>query len=630
VSGRAKRRLSAILNADVKGYSRLMGDDELATIRDLEICFALMSEIIGKYRGRIVDSPGDNVLAEFPSVVDGVEAAVEIQRELKTKNDAVPEDRRMDFRIGINLGDVVEKGEQIYGDGVNIAARIESLADPGGICISRTAFDQVKNKLILRYEYLGEHAVKNIAEPVRLYRVLMDPEAAGSVNVREKPQPVQWRRKVPVAATVLLLTVGGFALWNHSLRIAPRDTALLRKPVSPLPDKPSIAVLPFTNISGDPEQDYLGDGITENLISAMSQNSEMFIISRNSMFNYKGTMADVKQVSEELGVQYVLKGSVQKSGDRIRVTAQLVDGTTGQHLWSERYDRDLKDLFRIQDEITRRIAVGLQVELTHGERTRSYMTTLNLEAWEHTVKGNAFFTRFTREGNARAREHFGWAVEFDPEYAFAWSLMAWTHFIDFWFEFSEDRESIDRAYELAKKALVLDDTIPNTHSLIGFIHLVRRQHEKAVSAGERALALGPSDATSLMLQAQTMCYTGRIEESIALAKKAVRLSPHIPAWYLLVLGLTSYMAEEYEEALAAYAQLLEHSQKGEIPALWAHVALTSVNVALGRNGKAEQHAEEVLAIKPDFSLEWVHRVMPFKDPKHLERTLVSLRQAGLK
>jgi len=364
-----KRKLSAILSADVKGYSRLMGEDEVATIRTLEDYRQVVSGLIKKHRGRVVDSPGDNVLAEFASVVDAVQSAVEIQKELKERNAGLPENRKMQFRIGINLGDVVEEGERIYGDGVNVAARIEGLAEGGGICISGTAFDQVKNKLKLGYEYLGDHTVKNIAEPVRVYKVLMEPEHAGKVIGETRPQPKQWRWAAIGAVAILIIVSGVFAIWNFYLR-PDVEPASLEKLAFPLPEKPSIAVLPFTNMSEDPKQEYFSDGITEEIITALSKTPKMLVIGRNSTFSYKGKPVKVHQVAEELGVQYVLEGSVRKAGDKIRITAQLIDALTGHHLWAERYDKDLKDIFALQDEITRKIFTALQVKLTEGEHAR--------------------------------------------------------------------------------------------------------------------------------------------------------------------------------------------------------------------------------------------------------------------
>ncbi|NIS69645.1 MAG: hypothetical protein GTO12_12040 [Proteobacteria bacterium] len=337
-----QRKLTAILSADVKGYSRLMGEDEEATIRTLTAHRKVMATLIQKHRGRVVDAPGDNVLAEFGSVVDAVECAVEIQRELATRNTELPKDRRMEFRIGVNLGDVIAEGKRIYGDGVNVAARIEGLAEGGGICISGSVCDQIENKLALRFEYLGERAVKNIKRPVRVYRVVVEPEAVG--------------------AEVL-------------------------KPLE-LPDEPSIAVLPFTNLSGDPAQEYFSDGITEQIITGLSKIPHLFVIARNSAFTYKGKPFKVQQVSEELGVRYVLEGSVQRSGDRVRISAQLIDATSGHHLWAEKYDRDLRDIFALQDEITLKILTALQVKLTEGDQAHLWARrTDNLETYLKYLEG---------------------------------------------------------------------------------------------------------------------------------------------------------------------------------------------------------------------------------------------------
>jgi adenylate cyclase len=512
-----RRKLTAIFSADVKGYSRLMGEDEDATVRTLTAYRTIMATLIQKHRGRVVDSPGDNLLAEFASVVDAVQCAVEIQQVLKAKNAELPGHRRMAFRIGVNLGDVIQEGERIYGDGVNIAARVEGLAEGGGICISGSAYEQIENKLPLRYKDMGEHAVKNIKKPVRVYRADMEQEhAAPRVSRAKGSRRRRWRMAALVLVAVLIVGAGALAVWNPDFRdLCPQWlTRMMDKIGISQTEKPSIAVLPFVNMSGDPEQEYLADGITENITTALSYIPEMFVIARNSAFTYKGKPVNVKQVSEELGVRYVLEGSVQKAGDRVRVTAQLVDATTGHHLWAKRYDRDIKDLFALQDEITQKIVVELQVELTFGEGARTPGSTHSLEAWEYGVKATSLFQRFTKEDNARARRLFEMAIELDPEYAFAWTMLAWTHWIDANFGFSESRaESFKRAVELAKKAVALDDTQPYVHALLGGIHLFQKRHEKAIAAGERSIALGPNNATSHVLLAHTMYYVGRFEEA---------------------------------------------------------------------------------------------------------------------
>jgi TolB-like protein/class 3 adenylate cyclase len=368
-----KRKLAAILSADVKGYSRLMGDDEKGTVRTLNAYKDVMTNLIQHHHGRVVDAPGDNLLAEFASVVDAVECAVVIQKELKTRNAELHENSRMEFRIGINLGDVIEEEGRLYGDGVNIAARMESLADGGGICISGTTFDHVRNKLNLGYEYLGEQPVKNIAIPVRVYKVLMEPEAAGKVIGEKRPKSKPWQRPVTALVIVLIVIAAAISIWKFYIRPTPHvEVASKDKMAFPLPDVPSIAVLPFVNMSGDPKQEFLSDGISEEIITALSKIRALFVISRQSTFSYKGKPVKVKQVSEELGVRYVLEGSVQRSADRIRISAQLIDALTGRHIWAERYDRPLTDLFALQDEITMKILTAIQVKLTEGEQASNY------------------------------------------------------------------------------------------------------------------------------------------------------------------------------------------------------------------------------------------------------------------
>ena len=397
-----------------------MGEDEEGTIRTLNAYKEVITGFIQKHQGRVVGTAGDSMLAEFASVVDAVRCAVRIQEELKDRNKELSEDRRMEFRIGVNLGDVVEDGDTIYGDGVNIAARLESLAEAGGICISGTAYDQVENKLSLGYKYLGEQAVKNIAKPVRVYRVLIEPGAAGKVIGERKVKPRQWQIATIGLGVVVIVIIAAFVIWKLYApttlqpEVTPKEKIVVSQPEKvptatppsaeptpkekvappspekvskltappapkvevaskekmafPLPDKPSIAVLPFVNMSGDPGQDFLADGITENIIMALSSLPQLFVIARNSTFTYKGRAIKVQQVAEELGVRYVLEGSIVRSGDRIRVTAQLIDALKGHHLWAERYDRELKDLFALQDDVTKRILMGMRVKIMEGEQ----------------------------------------------------------------------------------------------------------------------------------------------------------------------------------------------------------------------------------------------------------------------
>ena len=630
-----RRKLTAILSADVKGYSRLMGEDEDATVRALTARRKLVATLVQKHQGRVVDSPGDNVLAEFASVVDAARCGVEIQEEVRARNTELPENRKMEFRVGINLGDVLVEGEQIYGDGVNVAARLESLAEGGGICISGTVHDHIENKLTLGYQFLGEHTVKNITKPIRVYRVLMEPGAEARVPRREEPKRKRWQKTALTAVFVLLAGALAVALWRLYVRPTPpssppAEVAVEEKVPFSLPDKPSIAVLPFVNMSGDPEQDFLADGISENTIMALSKIPEMFVIARSSTFAYKGRSIKVQQVSEELGVRFVLEGSVQKSENRLRVTAQLVDATTGHHLWSERYDRDMKDLFTLLDQITKEIVVALQIELTHGEQAAMLHGTDNLEAWGCVVKGYSLYQQNTRAENTKARTLFEQALELDPDFAAAKTMLAWTYLIDATYGFSGSRIlAFKRAVALAQEAAAMDDTQPEVHSLLGGIHLLKREYDEAISEGERSIALNPNNALSHVLLSQSMRFAGRFDEAVALAERAIRLSPYYPASYLTALAHAYHDAGRYEEALASYEQLLNRCDKGECSSLWAHIGLAGVYMELGRKKEARHHAEEVLRLYPNFSLKTLRQGFAYKDSAHVDHLVETLSRAGL-
>lgn len=627
---RRKRKLSAILSADVKGYSRLMGEDELATVDTLKEYRKVLATHIHQYNGRVVDSPGDNLLAQFSSVVDAVECAVTIQGDIRARNTAFPENRKMEFRIGINLGDVIEDGDRIYGDGINIAARIEGISEGGGICISGTAYDQLKNKLDLDFEFLGKRTVKNISDPVRVYRIRQESETSLQAPGQKRKKAGSWQKAVLSGISILMITGVAWVILNLYLQSAPEDVASVEKMVFPLPDKPSIAVLPFVNMSRDPDQEYFADGISENIISALSHIPQMFVIARNSTFTYKGKPVKVQQVSEELGVQYVLEGSIQRSGDQIRVTAQLIDATTGHHLWAERYDRELKDIFALQDEITLKILTALQVELTEGEQARLWGTTENLEAWGNVIKGSTLFEQFTKQSNSRAQQFFERAVKLDPNWDIAWTMLAWTHWAEAMLGWSASpAESIKQAIEMAKKAEAINDTLPEVHSLWSNIHQAQGEYDKAISAGEKAIALGPNNALCHILLSHTMTAAGRFEEAIELAKKAIRLSPYSSAWYLMMIDDAYRMAGRYEEALAIGKQHLDRCLKGECDPFSAHMGLAATYVGLGRIEEARSHVAELLKIMPDLSVDKARKIISFKDPAHVERSLDALRRAGL-
>jgi TolB-like protein len=586
-----KRKLTAILSADVEGYSRLMGEDEEATVRTLTSYREIMSTLISQHRGRVVDSPGDNLLAEFASVTDAVRCAVEIQEELKTRNAELPENRKMLFRIGINIGDVIQEGERIYGDGVNIAARIESLGEGGDICISGTVYEHIKKKLTFRNEYLGEHAVKNISEPVRVYRVRIEPEAADS-------------------------------------RVSKEDKDKLPETQPPsLPEKPSIAVLPFSNMSGDPEQEYFSDGMTEDVTTDLSKISGLFVIARNSTFTYKGKSVKVKEVGRELGVRYVLEGSVRKAGDRVRITAQLIDVDTEGHLWAERYDRDLKDVFSLQDEVTQKIVAALSVRLTEEEQERLvYKETDNLEAYDYILRGLEYCHRITKEANAQARQMFEKAIELDTKYALAYSWLGRSYWLDWVMGWNQDPQTLERAYDLAQRAIALDDSQPSGHSLLGEVYLWKKQLEQAIAELEKTIALNPNDADGLAALGNILSWAGRSGEAIGLVKKAIRLNPVPPVYYLWNLGHAFFLTGQYEKAIQKFKQALKRLPDY----LPAHAYLAVIYSELGRHEEARVEASEVGRLSPQSSLESWRERLPYKNQGILERMVEGLSKAGLK
>jgi len=623
IEERVKRKISAIFSADVEGYSRLMGDDEVATVRTLENYRNVMADLIEQHRGRVVDSPGDNLLAEFTSVVDAVQCAVEIQQILKAKNAELPENRRMQFRIGVNLGDVIEEGERIYGDGVNIAARIEGLAEGGGICVSGSAYEQIENKLALGYEYLGEHAVKNIAKPVRVYKVPMELGAR-----KEKKAGVkQWKKVAVAAAAVIIIGAGAFAIWNFYFRPPPIEPASVEKMAFPLPDKPSIAVLPFTNMSDDPKQEYFSDGLTEEIITALSKVPKLFVIARNSSFTYKGKPVKVQQVAEELGVRYVLEGSVRKAKDRVRITAQLVDATTGKHLWAEKYDRDLKDIFALQDEIMMKVIAALQVKLTEGEQALIVAGgTENFEAYAKFLQGIEYAKRFNRDGNLLARKMAEEAIALDPNYPRGYRLLATTHWLDVRLGISTSpRKSLAKAAELYQKVIAMDSSEAVAHGFLGMVYTLMRQHEKGIAEAAKAVTLNPNAADAQAFLGFILHFNGRHKEAIEAIKKAIRLNPFPPNWYFQQLGSACCHAGMYEEAIAAYKKALRVSPDN----LLAHLLLAAAYSLSGLEEEARAEAAEVLRINPKFSLKHSAKGQPYKNQADTELFVNALRKPGL-
>jgi len=621
------RRLSAILSADVEGYSRLMREDEEATVHTLITYRTAMTHLIEQYRGRVVDSPGDNILAEFTSVVDAVNCGVEIQRELAERNAELPENRRMQFRIGINLGDVLQEGERIYGDGVNIAARMESLAEAGGIAISGTVYDAIENKIGLEYEYLGEQEVKNIDKPVRAYRVLSFPGAAAHRVIKAKRAVgTKWRNTFMAIAVVLVAGVA-FAVWNFYGRAPKIEPASKEKMAFPLPEKPSIAVLAFDNMSGDPKQEYFSDGITEGIITALSSVPELFVIARNSAFTYKGKPVMVKQVAEELGVNYVLEGSVQESGGKVRITAQLIDALTGRHLWAESFDRKLEDIFALQDEITMKIITELRVKLAGDEGKRlAEPCTTNLKAYLKYLEAINHFWRFNKEDNLLAQRLAEEAIALEPAYACAYSLLGGTHLLEVYLGTSTSpKQSIARAKENVYKAIALNPSISGPHSMVAFIYRTIGQHDKAVEQAEKALAVDPNSMFSLRELGDSLKSAGRSEEAIPIYEKVIRHDPFSTSNYFN-LGACYLYTGRFEDAIRICKKATERNPKD----LFAHLVLTSAYSAAGREEEARATAKEILRINPKFSVEYISKTFTWKKQENKELYIGGLRKAGLK
>jgi TolB-like protein/class 3 adenylate cyclase/cytochrome c-type biogenesis protein CcmH/NrfG len=620
-----ERKLTAILAADVVGYSRLMEIDEVGTLAALKSHRAdLIDPEIAEWRGRIVKLMGDGTLVEFASVVNAVSCALAIQEGMAGRNDSLPEDRRIAFRIGVHLGDVMIEGDDIYGDGVNVAARLEGLAEPGGICISQQAFDQVETKLDLAYEDLGEQRVKNLARPVRVYRLRPGGEASS--------EPVATKRRrlsvvqVIGSATVLLLVVAGLVLGWWQPWVSKEEPASMERMALPLPDRPSIAVLPFNNFSNEPSEEYFADGMTEDLITDLSKVSGLFVIARNSVFTYKGRAVKVRQVAEELGVRYVLEGSVRRAGSQVRINVQLIDATTGGHLWAERYDGTLDDVFALQDEVSRKIVSALAVTLTLDEQQRSNRAQASPEAYDLLLRGLERFRRFTREANVEAREYFERAVAVDPDFARAHADIALTHAEDIFHGWSEspDRSS-QLALDKAQYALTLDDNSRVAHFALAFTYLNVMRYDEALAANRRVLELNPNHAEGHAQRGLILSRVGRPAEALEAIRIAMRLDPRHPFFFVWILGQAQFLLKQTDEAITQFEKSIESNPDFAI----GHLMLASAYAHAGRIEDAQWEAEEILVLLPDFTLTAEREKAAYKDPAHLEYYLEGLRKAGL-
>jgi TolB-like protein/cytochrome c-type biogenesis protein CcmH/NrfG len=555
-----------------------------------------------------------------------VNCAVEIQREIAERNTELQYQRRMEFRIGINSGDVVEEGERIYGDGVNIGARVEGLAEGGGICISGNVHESIEGKLGLEFEYLGEHELKNIDKPIRVYRVLSFPGAAAHRVVKAKSaMKRRWQKAALAVAAMVIVVVGALAIWNFYFRPPPIEPASEEKMAYPLPDKPSIAVLPFVNMSDDPNQEYFSDGITEDLITDLSKISGLFVIARNSTFFYKGKNVKISQVAEELGTRYILEGSVRKADSRIRITAQLIDTITGGHLWAERYDRDwnINDIFTVQDEVIMKIIDILAVKLVGSEKERIFFTeTENLEAYELVLRGWESFNKFSKEKNVQARQLFEEAVVLDPNYPSPYAGIVWTYIVESHYGWTHDPKVMEKAFTLAQKVLTLDKLSSDAYILFGNCYLFNGKHENAISEFNKALALDSNNSEALNYMALTLTFSGKHEEAIEYSQKAIRLNPNYPFLYMFSLGMAYFHLNRYDKAISA----LKKSLLLNPDFITAHMYLASSYGHLGK--ETETHAVFKEILKRYSGQYQMSQNAPFKNPEDPMQIGLGLYKSG--
>jgi adenylate cyclase len=573
----AQRRLTTILAADVVGYSRLMGEDEAGTLAALKLRRReVLAPLVNQHGGRIFKLMGDGVLVEFASVVNAVQCAVEVQKGMAAANAALPAEKQVLLRIGINLGDVIVEGSDLYGDGVNLAARLEGLAEPGGICLSETAHHHVASKLTLGYRDLGEQPVKNFPKPVRVYSIGSD-----------IPQP---RREDPAQSR----------------------------------DKPAIVVLPFANMSGDPEQEFFADGLTEDILTELSRFRELLVISRNTSSRYKGQAVDVKKIAKELAVHYLLEGSVRKAGNRVRVTVQLIDAETDRHIWADRYDRELADIFAIQDELTASVVATLprRVEAARRERSASKPTE-NMAAYECVLTGKVLHHRSTRADNEAALAMLERAVKLDPQYAHAHAWLACTLGQSWTNGYCQDRDATwNRILEELHTAHSLDDNDSDVHRILAAVHLAHNDHDKLTYHQERAIALNPNDDLIVVQEGEVLTWLGRPEEGIEWIKKAMRLNPYHPERFWNHLGRAYFVAHRYAEAVEAFKRITapDHTH---------HAFLAAAHAQIGNEAEARGHVEQVLARKPDFTVKDYLSTMHYKRQEDLDHHRESLMRAGL-
>ncbi len=579
-----QRRLAAILAADVAGYSRLMGEDEEGTLATLTAHLTeLIEPCIAEQRGRMVKTTGDGLLAEFASVVDAVRCAVAFQEGMAERNADTPEDRRIEFRIGVNLGDVIVQDDDVYGDGVNVAARLEGLAEPGGVIISGKVYEEARSKLAFGFDDLGSQEFKNIAEPVRAYRVR---GAADAVPIVEMETDA----------------------------------------VLPLPDRPSIAVLPFQNMSGDPEQEYFADGMAEDLITDISKISGVFVTARNSSFAFKGQKIDVKDIAKKLGVKHVVEGSVRKMGSKLRINAQLIDAASGGHVWAERYDGDMEDIFQFQDDIREQIVSALQVNLTPADKVLAeHKPTNSAEAYDLFLRGRASYYHHAREHLFGTIKCFEEAIELDPNFADAYAYLSYCHFQGFNQMLPGFDDGLDRAIELAETGVALDDASAIALIRLGWVQTWLRRYDQAIASLEKALALAPNNADVLATFGNVLNFCGDPERGLRMMERALSIETFPPPSWEFQIGRSHLLLGQYDQAVTRFNRMVDHSPTF-LPA-YTHLAVAYFEN--DRIADARDAINTVLKISPQFTVNEAEKRLPYRNEKVRDRFLDSLRKAGL-
>ncbi len=640
-----ERRLAAILSADVEGYSRLVEDDDEATVRTLTRYRDLMRESIEAHHGRVVDAPGDNLLAEFRSVVDAVRCAVELQKALHIRNGEVAPDRRMAFRMGINVGDVVVEEERLYGDGVNIAARLEGLADPGGICLSGTAIDQIGSKLALDFEFVGEQAIKNIRKPVAVWRAKMDFERQAGDAMTANPEherqsskerPTERRNsrlKAIVAGFIAMTIAAGVLVWTRTPtdETGARSQAAKLTSSSATTERPAIIVLPFANLSDDPDQEYFSDGITEDITTDLSKLGSLYVVSSSAASQYRGKAVEPAALREEFGIRYLLEGSVRKAGNQVRISARLIDVVEDRHLWAERYDRPLTDIFALQDEITSKILTALRVNLTDEERRRfERAPTTNLEAYDFYLRAQKMMRRARRELRPElmddAAKLYEKAIALDPEYAVAYGALGLNRWLTWLYGWNPDGDaSIESALALYDKALALDGTNPHVirHAIPARLYL--RQFDLAQAAMDDYVRRLPQDPEAHRIAAYVAAFSGRYEDALASLERSIELYPRYPAFAYWSLAIIYSNVGRNEEAIDKLKQATLRAPNF----LANQIVLTILYWNTGRENEARVQAKEILRISPAFEAEHARKIIFFKDPTIIESYVSALRNAGL-